>query len=688
MIGYRREIDGLRAVALLPVIFFHAGFSAVPGGYVGVDVFFVISGFLITSIIVSEKEAGTFSLVNFYERRVRRIFPALFLTLLLCIPFAWLWLLPRDLKDFSESLVSVPLFSSNFLFWRESGYFDRAAEFKPLIHTWSLAVEEQYYLLFPLFTILIWRLGRKWLVALLVAVFVTSLSLAEWAAYERPSAAFFLLPTRAWELAIGALLALLPAALPIVRWHRAVGEIASIAGLTLIGFSVFAFDAATPFPSVFALLPTLGAALVILFATTHSIAGRVLGSRLFVGIGLTSFSAYLFHQPILAFARHNSVTGLSTSTLLALCVLTLALAYLSWQFVERPFRRHGAVRRGPLITLASSFSALFIAIGIYGILVAGGRDSAANVEWITLGEKLTEQGYVCVERQSETLEGVELCDFGNRRSQDAVFLYGDSHADAIARELDRRLLADGRRGASISIDDCSIVPEIVRSTDVATDTALCLKQFAGVLDYIANQSGELIVISRWTFRLFPIPGIIDDLAFSNRAGGVGTEDYREYLAKVGDDEPSEAEDPKRQALRNFLDLIVNSGVKTYLVYPVPEIGWNVAQVNTQYYEQNHALLRELTIDHDEYLKRNRFVLDVFSEYAGRGGIVPIRPEAVFCETFVPGKCAAQIETRPFYIDDNHLSDLGAWHLVNAIFGTGDVPPPPAAQRDVNGAEDG
>lgn len=158
--NYRREIDGLRALAVLPVILFHAGFETFSGGFVGVDVFFVISGYLITTIILSELEQGKFSIANFYERRARRILPALFFVLLVCIPFAWFWLLPSDMIDFSKSLVAVSVFASNIMFWRESGYFDTAAELKPLLHTWSLAVEEQYYVFFPLFLILFWKLGK------------------------------------------------------------------------------------------------------------------------------------------------------------------------------------------------------------------------------------------------------------------------------------------------------------------------------------------------------------------------------------------------------------------------------------------------------------------------------------------------------------------------------------------------
>ena len=186
--NYRAEIDGLRALAVLPVILFHAGFEWFNGGFVGVDVFLVISGYLITTIIINEMAEGKFSIVNFYERRARRILPALFFVLSVCLPFAWFWLTPSDLKDFGQSLVAVATFSSNILFWQESGYFDTAAELKPLLHTWSLAVEEQYYILFPLFLILTWRLGLKWILSLLAITFLVSFGVAHWGALNMPSA--------------------------------------------------------------------------------------------------------------------------------------------------------------------------------------------------------------------------------------------------------------------------------------------------------------------------------------------------------------------------------------------------------------------------------------------------------------------------------------------------------------------
>jgi peptidoglycan/LPS O-acetylase OafA/YrhL len=465
---YRREIDGLRALAVLPVILFHAGFETFSGGFVGVDVFFVISGYLITTIILAELEQGKFSIVNFYERRARRILPALFLVMFVCIPFAWFWLLPSDMKDFSQSLVAVSVFASNILFWRESGYFDAAAELKPLLHTWSLAVEEQYYVLFPLFLMLFWRLGKRWILVMLGLVFVASLAVAEWAAYAKPAAAFYLLPTRGWELLIGAFAAFYLSKANRQEFGKAVGEVGGWLGVALILYAVFAYSKATPFPGLYALVPTLGTVLVILFATQQTTVGKFVGNKAFVGVGLISYSAYLWHQPLFAFARHTGVTNFDKDILFCLSILAIVLAYLSWRFIEAPFRNKSIVGKKIIFIFAFSGSCLFALLGIYGNAKNGnlGQLSAEQEtfleyfrndlpEWRFTNKndllkkyredcnfydlsqyRLGKATTVPIERISES------CFSKNSKTSKVVFIWGDSHAQQLNYGLSKVLPDD------------------------------------------------------------------------------------------------------------------------------------------------------------------------------------------------------------------------------------------------------
>ena len=380
---YRREVDGQRALAVVPVMLFHAGFAAFGGGFVGVDVFFVISGYLITSIIVTEMQAGTFTLARFYERRARRILPALFLVMFVSLPFAWLWLIPSDMRNFSQSMVAVSLFSSNILFYLTSGYFGTTAEFKPLLHTWSLSVEEQYYVLFPLLLLLTWRWGRRWQALTLLGLALLSLAMAQWESRADPMFAFFLLPTRGWEILLGAGTALYLGARTEAPSPSTLAQGASTVGLVLIAWSVFVFDRNVPFPSVYTLVPTAGAALLILFATPQTWAGRLLGSRWLVGLGLISYSAYLWHQPLLAFARHRGIEEPGKDLLALLMVASVVLAFLSWKYVEMPFRDKRRFSRRQIFVLGGACSVLFIAIGLVGKF-GGGFESRFTPQQLKL----------------------------------------------------------------------------------------------------------------------------------------------------------------------------------------------------------------------------------------------------------------------------------------------------------------
>ncbi|QED28710.1 acyltransferase [Microvenator marinus] len=452
---YRPEIDGLRALAVVPVILFHAGFELFSGGYVGVDVFFVISGFLITTLLIEDIEHQRFSMLDFYKRRARRIFPALFFVMLICVPFAWTWMLPSQFQDFSQSLVAVSLFASNMLFWRESGYFDAVAEEKPLLHTWSLAVEEQYYVLFPIFLLLTWRFGKRRVFWVVLAMATISLAVSEWGWRNAPAANFYLAPTRAWELLAGSIAA-------FIVQERGVRKNNALAflGLAAILFAILAFDESTPFPSVYALIPVVGVVLLLLYGHTDTIVARLLSRKGLVGVGLISYSAYLWHQPLFAFARIKLPEEPSAFVMACLSVASLLLARVSWRYVENPFRRAKDNKR---IFGASAFAiAGFVGIGLIGHF----NSQEFEDYWLSKQPREMRDTYRLVKAaQGDTSIDPEECRFniGDVNSDietrlsscydqfgAGVLILGDSHANDLfnvtASKFDERFLVGITQG--------------------------------------------------------------------------------------------------------------------------------------------------------------------------------------------------------------------------------------------------
>lgn len=345
---------------------FHAGVEAFSGGFVGVDVFFVISGYLITGIILRDVQRGAFSLGSFYERRARRILPALFVVSLVSMPLAWYFMTPHDLRSYGKSLVGVATFSSNFFFWKESGYFGSASELKPLLHTWSLAVEEQYYLLFPLVLLALLRHRPSGVMPVLAAAGASSFFLTWHWLPVHPETVFYLLPTRAWELLVGAMAATWSAGSDDGRLSacpRPLKQAIGVTGLVLIVLPIALYDAGTPFPGLHALPPVVGAALLLVSSDASQGVGRLLAMRPLVFIGLISYSAYLWHQPLLALAKYELEETAQARVLLPLVALSLLLAYLSWRFVEQPFRFSGRVQTCLLAVLSVG--------GLSTLLVAG-----------------------------------------------------------------------------------------------------------------------------------------------------------------------------------------------------------------------------------------------------------------------------------------------------------------------------
>ena len=492
---YRREIDGLRAVAVLPVILFHAGFSVFSGGYIGVDVFFVISGYLITTILINELEEERFSIARFYERRARRILPALFVVMLACLPFAYMWMLPSQLKDFAQSLVAVVFFGSNILFWRESGYFAADAEIKPLLHTWSLAVEEQYYIVFPIFLLLAWRFGRNKVFWSVVVIAAISLLLSEWGWRNKPSANFYLAPTRAWELFAGSICAFLT----VGRTLKS-NNVLSAIGLAAIVVSIFAFDDNTPFPSVYALVPVVGTALIILFGRQGTWVANLLSMRAFVGIGLISYSAYLWHQPLFAFARLRSLTEPSHVLMAVLAAAALLLAWATWYWVEQPFRKR---EKSVLVTQRSVFvasgtvGAVFVVVGFIGYINDGfsQRENGDGLSFKELNTLLVVNPGIdieCIEKRDITqVVNNSNCQFGD---EPKILLWGDSYAMHLYQALSQNIAAQKLGIRQIALSQC--MPNLrLALTGSATSAKECISFNNQVAAHIAEAKYEFVIMA-------------------------------------------------------------------------------------------------------------------------------------------------------------------------------------------------
>lgn len=432
---YRADIDGLRAIAVLAVVIFHAFPTFLQGGFVGVDIFFVISGFLITSIILKQAALNTFSLSHFYANRIRRIFPALLLVLIFSLVVGWFSLTADEYKQLGFHAAGGALFIDNFIFWRESGYFDNAAETKPLLHLWSLAIEEQFYLVWPVVLLLILRLTKA-VARVFIILILTSLAYSAWKVGVNPVADFFSPLTRAWELLLGGLLA--HAALENVTLKKSQGNIASVAGLLLIASAVLLINKASAFPGLWALLPTLGAVLLI-WAKDSYINQKILAHPWLVAIGLISYPLYLWHWPLLIFAR---IFEGETPTVLIRVLLVLASVILAWatyQFIEKPIRF--SKRSKWLIWTLSILMLITFAAGVAvknnrGFKFRNQHQFNADPATMVIGEDRGSHKRGCG-LEHLTQEKIEWCTNDSKQAIQNFVVLGDSKGEALFFGLSR-----------------------------------------------------------------------------------------------------------------------------------------------------------------------------------------------------------------------------------------------------------
>ncbi len=435
---YRPEIDGLRAIAVMSVLIYHADFllngkNLLSGGFIGVDIFFVISGYLISMILLREFHQKSFSLKSFYVRRIRRILPVLFTVMIVSLPFAWFLMMPQEARSFAGSILSSLGFVSNIWFWQEDSYWAVNAKLKPFLHTWSLSVEEQFYIFYPFILLLLLKYMPRYTTAIMGLGFVTSLALAQYASLHYPVPSFFLLPTRGWELLGGALLA----QMEFQKGHRPSTAFLNIwmpkLAIILIVVSLFCFTPLVPHPSIFTLAPVLASMMLIWFCKPDELVTRVLCSKAFVGVGLISYGLYIWHYPIFAFAQMMMPDPALTDKLVWI-VLSIGLASAAYFLIERPARNFSVIATPALMKILALAFMLIVAVTSYAYMHNGlwGRFNAAQVTYMGLDDDkaLSYADYVVTEYDKH--RGMAFPDAPGKKR---LLIIGDSYSQDIFNVL-------------------------------------------------------------------------------------------------------------------------------------------------------------------------------------------------------------------------------------------------------------
>lgn len=637
---YRPEIDGLRTIAVLPVILFHAGFEVFRGGFVGVDIFFVISGYLITTILLGELERDDLSILRFYERRARRILPALFVVIAATLPFAWFWLTPSTFADYGASIIATVFFASNILFWRSQGYFANDAELTPLLHTWSLAVEEQYYLFFPLFLLLVWRFGRQQVLWLIIALAALSLVASEIGWRHAPTANFYLIPTRAWELLAGSICAFLS----LGRAQRS-SQGLSLLGLVLILAAIFGFDHSTPMPSLWAAIPVLGTVLLILYAAPGTWVAWALSRPLFVGIGLISYSAYLWHQPLFAFARIRVAVEPHPLLMGGLALMSLALAYLTWRYIEQPFRR----RPVPVLASQAAVFKASLAAGLVFTMIG-----AAVLRLPTHLELTRPELFVSTQVDGpearpcpgfdEIAVGTAQCSLRGTGAEHVV-VWGDSHAEALADGID----AVSAEQTVMVLFHHGCPPALgTRRVDGLGTARNCdsIETMPRYRDYIAAfEPAQVILVGRWTIyqQGWYRHGKLEEAThfLTREAGAVALLDAAQSTAAL--------EAGLRATIDGFADL------------PVTVLG-QPAELN---FLTDYDRIRRTELARDGVAAWHAPETEMLERLDGLDGVVTLSLRDIMCSDVA---CPLRRDGLALYSDDNHLSPAAAqgyWPLILA-----------------------
>lgn len=624
--NYRAEINGLRAFAVIPVLLFHAEITK--GGFLGVDIFFVISGYLISAILIESLQTNKFSFQHFYERRARRILPALLFITAATIPFAIYFLAPTQLQAYGRSLISIPFFTSNFLFFREADYFADSFKFIPLLHTWSVAVEEQFYLLFPAFLFLVWAWQRKFILASLVVLIIASLGYAEAIGTNYATENFYLLPSRIWELMFGAVLTVLE-----MKYSRRSTKFLNmtmvLTGLLVLLACFMLFDDSFIHPGFVTLIPVLATCAIIWFSGGQDLGTKFLTSRLMVSIGLISYSIYLWHMPILTFSRFANIGELSQTVKIVFIPVTLFLSYFSYIFIEKPFRKSAIVQRKTLFIYIFSLSAIIV---IFGVLFANNlllvKNNLPDSIYSTM-VRVTRAYSPCYYKN--TLDTNEwYCKLGNSAKLEINFaVTGDSLALDLSEPLRLAAKEVNSRGVLSFIPGC--LP--FRHDDLGMkEDVECVQLNDRMFDFVKdNKIKNIIMAANWY----------------------------DYLAKF------DAEKKKIFAadLEKSIDAYNEIGATVYIMLQAPKQKLYPIEIYKTLQQQSadtrQDSLSSYSVTKAEQDQEQKLILNVCAQIHNRKFVI-LDYHDQFCDDYV---CPVGTLNTAYYFDLQHLSRAGAMQYV-------------------------
>lgn len=643
-IAYRPEVDGLRAVAVAAVLVYHAQFSVsghnpLPGGYLGVDIFFVISGYLISSIILRELQRENFSLLDFYHRRARRILPALFAVILASLIAGWFALTPNTLASLSGSAASALFFGANFWFWAEDSYWAAPGALKPLLHTWTLAVEEQFYIFFPLLLIFLWRRAKGRVLTIFGCLFIFSLLLSQIGSRSFPDANFYLLPTRAWELLAGAMLARLESTEGRIiagGWRKAMPAL----GLLLIVLSFLLFNEETPHPSLLTMLPIAGVCLVIWFAKSGDPATALLGSKPFVGVGLVSYSLYLWHYPAFAFARVKYGELSNGAAMLLLCVVGV-VSVASYYLVERPARNRNVVKTRAFAPAAAAvFAMLFVSSGALYL-----TDGFA-ARYGELAQLFTETGAEIMDDDATDAGSAATggADHAHSAPYGKLLLIGDSHAGVLKKATAQLAEKYAVAYEARALGSCATV-DVEHIVFGDCDT------FREATQAFIEKADPAIIIYTLHWRKYR------DRSLDGKYSGSVAPHEGELLA---------------DAYARTFDDWLERGHKLLLISPGVESEMDVKELlktklDQLAPEERAAFMEQLNLEvgYDAQVARAEPERRMIEKLSQRDGVAAVDPLELFCD--VPAKTCALNDGATLWITDiTHYSSAAAQKIMGAV----------------------